>query len=57
MDGEVERGFSIGNIVAVDDRGDFIVLNLGGEGFILGVDFGGFRDDGDKRVEGGALAI
>jgi hypothetical protein len=57
MDGEVERGFLIGNIAAVDDGGDFIGFNLSGEGFIFSVDFGWFKDGGDETAEGGALAI
>jgi len=53
----VERGLSIGNITTVDDGGDIIGLNLGGEGFRFSVDFSGFREGGDETVEGGVVAI
>lgn len=52
MDGEGKKGFSTRNIAAVDDRGDFIGLNLNREGFIFGVDFSEFRDGGDETAGG-----
>lgn len=56
----MERSFSTGNIAAVDDGGDLIGLNLGGERFGFGGNFTGFReggDGGDETTEGGVVAV
>ena len=56
----MERCFSTGNIAAVDDGGDLIGLNLGGERLGFGGDLAGFGesgDGGDETAEGGVVAV
>jgi len=51
--GEVERGFSSGNVAAVDNRRDLVGFELGGERFGFCVDLAGF---GERRNGGNEVA-